>query len=593
MIDVINIPPLQKLCITIGQLPASYLASMTFEEQLLWLCNYLEKTVIPAIDNNAQALEEVQELFVILKNYVDNYFDNLDVQDEINNKLDEMAEDGTLQEIITAYLQVNGVLAFDNVSSMKTATNLMNGSFAETFGFYNKNDGGNAKYKIRTLSNDDIIDEKYIIALNDNTLIAELIIDSNFNILQIGAKKDDETFDNTLILAKAFEKSNKIYIPTGYYYCLTSLVLESKMQIIGEMSTLHYLGNGYFINKDSNSEISRVSIQNLFIKGNENQNNGIYIRGFIDSNIENVRIFDFNIGIKSLYTWDSIFKSLRVHNCLKPMELGSQFNNCLFENCSFSTFTTQMSFTNCEDITFLNCDITNCTEKQCITLFQSSLKLLSCYFENLRQNRTIVGGYNESTHKSILEIDGGKVTDTQIEVDMYNGELFLGETYVGKIIPVSHKSSDKQAVGDLLRYLSINNRNKPTPYNSLIYFDGTQNPELTYYQTTDVTKVVENGLLKITINDNNSTKNAGLRFNNLTQDKNYLLILEGKFAGQDTSQSILFQEFNGGSYSVRRSFETFQNKMIIPFYAFSSDLYLRWAHTEALELSKFILMQLD
>ena len=35
-----------------------------------------------------------------LKAYVDNYFDNLDVQEEINNKLDDMAKDGTLREIL-------------------------------------------------------------------------------------------------------------------------------------------------------------------------------------------------------------------------------------------------------------------------------------------------------------------------------------------------------------------------------------------------------------------------------------------------------------------------------------------------------------
>ena len=34
------------------------------------------------------------------KNYIDNYFDNLDVQEEINNKLDVMATDGTLSNLI-------------------------------------------------------------------------------------------------------------------------------------------------------------------------------------------------------------------------------------------------------------------------------------------------------------------------------------------------------------------------------------------------------------------------------------------------------------------------------------------------------------
>lgn len=44
--------------------------------------------------------ETLTNTFNTLKNYVDNYFNNLDVQDEINNKLNEMASDGTLANII-------------------------------------------------------------------------------------------------------------------------------------------------------------------------------------------------------------------------------------------------------------------------------------------------------------------------------------------------------------------------------------------------------------------------------------------------------------------------------------------------------------
>ena len=39
-----------------------------------------------------------------LQNYVDNYFNNLDVQQEINNKLDEMTENGTLTLLIKKYV---------------------------------------------------------------------------------------------------------------------------------------------------------------------------------------------------------------------------------------------------------------------------------------------------------------------------------------------------------------------------------------------------------------------------------------------------------------------------------------------------------
>lgn len=100
MKEIEKVGAFTKMCCTIGNLPTSYMISMTYEEQLIWLCNYLEKTVIPAVNNNAEATEELQRLYLELKRYVDDYFENLDVQEEINNKLDEMAESGELADII-------------------------------------------------------------------------------------------------------------------------------------------------------------------------------------------------------------------------------------------------------------------------------------------------------------------------------------------------------------------------------------------------------------------------------------------------------------------------------------------------------------
>lgn len=45
-------------------------------------------------------MENVTNAFIDLQNYINNYFDNLDVQEEINTKLNEMVVDGTLAEII-------------------------------------------------------------------------------------------------------------------------------------------------------------------------------------------------------------------------------------------------------------------------------------------------------------------------------------------------------------------------------------------------------------------------------------------------------------------------------------------------------------
>ena len=50
---------------------------------------------------------ELTEAWLETKGYIDNYFDNLNVQTEINNKLDAMATDGTLTNLITPYMTTN------------------------------------------------------------------------------------------------------------------------------------------------------------------------------------------------------------------------------------------------------------------------------------------------------------------------------------------------------------------------------------------------------------------------------------------------------------------------------------------------------
>ena len=99
-----TIPNFKRFCMTIGELPTSYLETMTYYEMLVWFTEYMKNTIIPTINNNGLAIQELQDKYIELKSYVDNYFDNLDVQQEINNKLDQMFLDGMLQELITSSL---------------------------------------------------------------------------------------------------------------------------------------------------------------------------------------------------------------------------------------------------------------------------------------------------------------------------------------------------------------------------------------------------------------------------------------------------------------------------------------------------------
>ena len=70
------------------------------------LCKIVEY-LNAVIANENEVTEQITSLYnayVSLQDYVNNYFDNLDVTEEINNKLDEMAEDGSLTNLIKAYV---------------------------------------------------------------------------------------------------------------------------------------------------------------------------------------------------------------------------------------------------------------------------------------------------------------------------------------------------------------------------------------------------------------------------------------------------------------------------------------------------------
>lgn len=220
-VNTVDTRPFKKLVMTIGELPTSFIESMTYYELLAWFTNYLETVIIPTVNNNAEATEELQTLFTELKSYVDNYFDNLDVQDEINNKLDAMVEAGTLQEIVADYLNSKAVFGFDTVADMKSSTNLIDGSYARTLGFYSLNDGGGATYRIREITNSDVVDEKFIVAIGNNDLIAELITSNKVNICQVGGQQNLGAVCNYVI-----SLGKSVYIPKLSFETSTTIELN-------------------------------------------------------------------------------------------------------------------------------------------------------------------------------------------------------------------------------------------------------------------------------------------------------------------------------------------------------------------------------
>ena len=205
-------------------------------------------------------MEKFSQAFIELQNYVDNYFKNLDVQDEINNKLNEMAEDGTLQEIISAYLNSKAIFGFDNVQSMKNSINLINGSYAKTLGTNTYNDGLGNFYKIREILNTDVVDNINIIPLNNyNNLIAELIPNAYINdILQqiqlINNKIDIEKNKNyykLVMVGDSYCEQNIDGDITKWYWEIIrdTLKLQDNQTFFKGFQSGAGFGNGLFLKK--------------------------------------------------------------------------------------------------------------------------------------------------------------------------------------------------------------------------------------------------------------------------------------------------------------------------------------------------------
>lgn len=240
------VPPFVRF--VASAVPMVFDNSLSYYEALCALWKWMQDNLVDVINNNASVTEQyieydlhTRELFLELQNYVDTYFDNLDVQDEINNKLDAMAEAGTLQEIITSYIQANTAWCFNTVALMKSADNLIAGSYAQTLGYHSLNDGGNGLYKIRTITNSDVVDEAHLIAIGDNNLVAELIIYNEVHTKQFGCYGDD-IHDDTVALQHVIDYATShdigvVHVDNGIYKISDTLTIDKIIVINGETWT--------------------------------------------------------------------------------------------------------------------------------------------------------------------------------------------------------------------------------------------------------------------------------------------------------------------------------------------------------------------
>lgn len=463
-VETVDTRPFRHLVMTIGELPTSFVESMTYYELLAWFTNYLETVIIPTVNNNGECVRELQDkfteltgLFNELKSYVDNYFDNLDVQEEINNKLDAMVEDGTLQEIITTYIQSNVAWVFDNVADMKASTNLINGSYAQTLGFYSSNDGGGSIFKISNSASGN-----FTIKIN-STLYANLVNNNtSINVAQLGAKSDETTLDdlydtledaqvtypdatdlselvgNVAIQHAINYYANKtILIPNARYWINKTLIIPNndgeRVYILGAArmtSAFRWYGS----NTDNSpilrltNHTARCTIENISFVGYEDATDttqatlesypttGIFLYSSTNHIIRNCGFYRLNKGIEVYHAWVNSIDHCYFQRCNHGIFTLDEHegNNITVDFCMAEYVNYGFNFGRGRTQKVVNCDIEHANIAGIAKRYYGDIIVKDCYFES---NILII---YDTVAVSNVTIDGCSFYQNRTIDDFYN-----------------------------------------------------------------------------------------------------------------------------------------------------------------------------
>ena len=239
---------------------------MTLQEIVYYLFGVVKQASEEVVDYEGQ--------FEELYNYVHDYFDNLDVQEEINNKINEMLNDGSLASYFSQYMTFN----IDTTVNMRN-TNLPEGAIVHTNGYYEKLDNGGATFII---SETEPSDKIYYVLSNGKYAIYD---SKNIYLDEIGAKSDPD-FDNKDIFDLAFNNAsnynNTIYLSAKNYYTSNLYPNYGNFRLIGTSSEYYpdYLDdqrtyitalstNGILLNlTQEETPRTRIVIENITFNGN-------------------------------------------------------------------------------------------------------------------------------------------------------------------------------------------------------------------------------------------------------------------------------------------------------------------------------------
>ena len=298
-------------------LPLVYDDSLSYYELLCKVVDYLNKT-IENVNSLNENFDELQSNFNTLKLYVENYFNTLDVQEEINKKLDEMAINGFFDGLVSKYLAKSIPLPI-NYTYIKNATvnDLLNNYLS-----FNNNIILNDKLTLNELyCRDGIISDNAISVINNltNTTVVDVknntITVANVDAFNVGDKI--RIGDDEFIYATILDKHDNILtLDTNIYFEVGNVVAKLTNNAILENLTFN---NMSLTISNTIAYIKNCTFNNCIIS----LSGGIFY-------VENST---FNQTNTLFYkTGKSLINNNHYNNCYKSIECQLSFENKITNN---------------------------------------------------------------------------------------------------------------------------------------------------------------------------------------------------------------------------------------------------------------------
>lgn len=302
-----NVPPFVRF--VCSAVPMVFDDSLSYYEALCALWKWLQDDVVNVINNNATVTEDYIDLtneyiekFNELKDYVDTYFENLDVQEEINNKLDAMAEDGTLAALIANYTFYATPINFGAVGDGVTDDTQ---ALQDCIDYANTN--GLSVYlphKTYLITDSLIIYNGTKIEGNGSTITTEsnvpMITASGVvskveihDLNLVGSNEVSDTLNNGIELVCYYSTIDKVNFRHLYKAIKLSATGASGTLVENKIRNceVHECQSGFDLGESNNNKITDGILENCIVTTTNASLNGIFIGSVAGWNINNIHVY--------------------------------------------------------------------------------------------------------------------------------------------------------------------------------------------------------------------------------------------------------------------------------------------------------------